>query len=385
MSGGVAAVKTPLVASALIRSGCAVDAVLTEGATAFTTPLALSAVTGRRAYVAADLFVPDGDILHVRLAHEAEVAVVVPATAAFLARLAQGQASDLLVATLLGFRGKLLLAPAMEEEMWRHPAVQANVAVLQGRGAVLVGPVRGRLASGAEGEGRMAEPDEIVREVLAALQPGDLAGVHVVVTAGPTREHIDDVRYITNGSSGKMGFAIARAAAARGARVTLVTGPSDVPEPPGVAIRRVESAAEMLAAVQDVFDEADVFIGAAAVADLRPAGRKGGKVPKGDLPSTLAVEGTPDILRWVGEHKGSRKVVGFAAQMGLDVERAREKLASKHLDLIVLNDLGEPGAGFRTDTNHVLLLGPEGDRGAFGGSKLEVAHHILDVVAGSIR
>lgn len=378
VTGGIAAVKAPLLASALTQAGVLVDAVLTEGAQAFTTPLSLAALTGRRAFSPADLFAPDGDILHVRLAHEVDVAVVAPATATFLARLAHGEAVDLLLATLLGFQGPIILAPAMEEEMWQHPAVLANRRTLEQRGCTLVGPVKGRLASGAVGEGRLAEVEEILAAVLAAMRPKDLAGRRVMVTAGPTREHIDDVRYLTNASSGKMGFALARAARERGADVTLVVGPTDVTPPPGVTVQRVESAQEMLQAVEAAFPGTDIFVAAAAVADFRPAQRLAGKAPKGQVPGQVAVEPTPDVLQWAGAHKGDRRLVGFAAQVGMDEARALDKLAAKALDLVVLNDVAEAGAGFGADTNHVVILDGHGGREECRGSKLAVAHAVLD-------
>ena len=358
------------------------DVVLTRRAEDFVRPLAMAAITGRPVHRDRDLFRPDGQIRHVDLAHRAEIAVVAPATASFLARLAQGEASDLLVATLLGTRCPLILAPAMEEEMWRHPAVQANVDRLVERGALVVGPETGRLASGATGAGRMSEPEAIVEAVFRALCPQDLAGRRILVTAGPTREHLDDVRFISNASSGRMGWALAEAAKARGADVVLVSGPVSLGDPWGIPVHRVTSAEEMAREVRRLYDGVDTVLAAAAVADAAPARRYAGKADKGDLPATLDLAPTEDILAWAGAHKDGRHLVGFALQAGLNVEKALEKLRRKSLDLIVLNDVGEEGAGPGALTNHVLILGPQGPVGEVRGPKSQVAHAVLDALRG---
>lgn len=380
VTGGIAAIKAPLVASALVKAGLLVDTVLTQGAEVFVKPLPLAALTGRPVHRDRDFFKPDGAIRHVELAREAEAALVAPASASFLARLAAGASSDLLVATLLGLRGPLVLAPAMETEMWTHPAVQGNMALLEARGAIVVGPAKGRLASGAEGEGRMEEPDLLVGALLRALHPKDLVGKTVLVTAGPTREHLDDVRFLTNASTGRMGFALAEAALMRGARVQVVFGPTPLTPPPGCEAHAVVSTEEMLQAVQSLYPGADILVAAAAPADWRPAHREAGKPPKADYASSLGLLPTPDILGWAGKEKTHQVLIGFAAHSGPDEKRALQKLGEKHLDLVVLNDVMEKGAGFASSTNHVYLLGGKGFRREAFGQKLQVAHAIFDAM-----
>ncbi len=379
VTGGIAAIKAPLLASQLVQAGYEVETVLTSGAEAFLKPLAISALTHRRVFTDADFLVADGSIRHVDLAHSCQVALVAPASAAFLAHLVQGDASSLLVATLLGFSGPLYLAPAMEPEMWQHAAVQANVATVLARGARLIGPASGRLASGANGVGRMSEVDEIVAAVRAAVS-GPLSGQRVLITAGPTREHLDDVRFFSNAASGKMGLAMAEAARDLGAQVTVVLGPTHLPPPPGVDVVAVESASEMFDAVSARFSTCDLLAGVAAVADIAPAQRVAGKVAKGALGDTLAIQGTKDIMAWAGAHRQHQKLIGFAAQAGLDERAALTKLAEKRLDLIVLNDINEPGAGFGTDTNHVLILSAKGVRHEARGTKRAVADTIWSLI-----
>lgn len=382
VTGGIAAVKAPLVASALVQSGAEVDVILTRGAEAFVKPLAFSALTGRPVYRATDLFQPDGAIRHIELARQAEAGVVAPATASFLARLADGEASDLLVATLMGMNGPVILAPAMEEAMWVHPAVRGNVDRLTAWGYRMIGPVSGRLASGAVGTGRMAEPASIVSAILGVLRPHDLEGRRFLVTAGPTREYLDDVRFISNGSSGRMGWALAEAARDRGAEVVLVSGPVSLSDPTGVTVHRVVSASEMAAQVKRLFDAADTFVAAAAVADARPAERRQGKAEKAAIGSDLALLPNEDILAWAGAHKGSKRLVGFALQSGMDLDRARTKLLGKALDLIVVNDATEPGAAFGSPSNHVVILDGDGPVAEAQGPKETVAHAILDALEG---
>ncbi len=382
VSGGIAAIKAPLLASQLVQAGYEVEAVLTAGAEAFIQPLALAALTGRPAWTDRDFLVADGSIRHVDLARRCQLAVVAPASAAFLAHLAQGDASSLLVAALMGMSGPIYLAPAMETEMWQHPAVQANLATLVARGAQLIGPAAGRLASGAHGAGRMSEVDEIVAAVQTDGQ-GRLSGRRVLITAGPTREHLDDVRFLSNGSTGKMGLAMASAARDQGAKVTLVLGPTHLTAPSGVEVVAVESAQQMFDAVTERFAQSDIVVGVAAVADIAPAQRREGKIAKGALGGALAVTGTPDIMAWAGAHRDRQVLIGFAAQVGMDEEAARAKLAAKGLDLIVLNDLSEAGSGFGSDTNHVLMLAAKGLRHEARGSKRQVADAIWSLVGGT--
>jgi len=361
VTGGVAAYKAAYLARLLRERGAEVQVVMTPAATRFVGPETFAALTGRRAH--SDVFERTEDVLHVRLAHEADAAVVAPATANVLAKLATGVADELLTSTLLEFRGPLVVAPAMHSGMWTHPATVENLRVLQGRGVGVVGPFEGPLAAGDEGVGRMAEPEDIVAalERAAAEGGGPLTARRILVTAGPTHEPIDAVRYVGNRSSGKMGYAVAREAAKRGAAVTLVSGPSPLPDPPGVEVVRVETAEEMRDAVLARFEEADAVVKAAAVADWRPKERAEGKLKKEAGTPELLLEPTPDILRELGERKGRRVLVGFAAETD-DLEAAgRSKLREKRLDLIVVNEVGAPDTGFEADTNRALILTADGD------------------------
>ncbi len=392
ITGGIAAYKAAFLASRLTQAGAQVDVIMTPDAARFITPLTLRAVTGRPVYD--DLFgaLPDGRIVHVNLGHVADLLVIAPLTAHTLARLAHGLADDLLTATALACPAPLLLAPAMEEHMWQHPATQANLATLRARGAQQVGPGHGHLASGASGIGRMAEPEEILAAIQRSLaRGGPLTGRRVVITAGGTREPIDPVRFVGNRSSGKMGVALAEAALDLGADVTVVHGPLAVPLPPAVTAVAVETAVEMCQAVLAVQAETDVLIGAAAVADFRPAEVADQKIKKkgdsGGLVITLVRN--PDILAAVAERKSAlgwpRVTVGFAAETENLLDHAQAKLAAKGLDLIVANDVTAADAGFGVDTNRVVLLTP----GAAPEplpllSKQAVAERIMQWVAGKL-
>jgi len=361
VTGGVAAYKAAYLARLLRERGAEVQVVMTPAATRFVGPETFAALTGRQAH--SDVFERTEDVLHVRLAHEADAAVVAPATANVLAKLATGVADELLTSTLLEFRGPLVVAPAMHSGMWTHPATVENLRVLEARGVTLVGPVEGPLAAGDEGVGRMAEPEDIVAalERAVAERGGPLTARRILVTAGPTQEPIDAVRYVGNRSSGKMGYAVAREAAKRGAAVTLVSGPSPLPDPPGVEVVRVETAEEMREAVLARFEGADAVVKAAAVADWRPKERAEGKLKKEAGTPELLLEPTPDILRELGERKGPRVLVGFAAETA-DLEAAgRAKLREKRLDLIVVNEVGAPDTGFEADTNRAMILAADGD------------------------
>lgn len=361
VTGGVAAYKVAYLARLLRERGAEVQVVMTPAATRFVGPETFAALTGRQAH--SDVFERTEDVLHVRLAHEADAAVVAPATANLLAKLATGVADELLTSTLLEFRGPVVVAPAMHSGMWTHPATVENLRVLQGRGVGVVGPVEGPLAAGDEGVGRMSEPEDIVAalERAVAERGGPLTARRILVTAGPTHEPIDAVRYVGNRSSGKMGYAVAREAAKRGAAVTLVSGPSPLPDPPGVQVVRVETAEEMREAVLARFERVDAVVKAAAVADWRPKERAEGKLKKEAGTPELLLEPTPDILRELGERKGQRVLVGFAAETE-DLEAAgRTKLREKRLDLIVVNEVGEPDTGFEADTNRAMILSADGD------------------------
>jgi phosphopantothenoylcysteine decarboxylase/phosphopantothenate--cysteine ligase len=361
VTGGIAAYKAAYLARRLKERGAEVQVVMTPAATRFVGPDTFAALTGREVH--SDLFERTEDVLHIRLAREADAVVVAPATANVLARLGHGMADDLLTSTLLEFRGPLVVAPAMHSGMWGHPATIHNLDRLRDWGVGIVEPVTGPLAAGDEGMGRMAEPEDIVAAVESRLaeRAGPLAGVRVVVTAGPTFEPIDAVRFVGNRSSGKMGFLVAEEAERRGAAVALVTGPTHLRDPLRVEVVRVETAEEMREAVLSRFEEADAVVKAAAVADWRPKERAEEKLKKEAGPPDLLLEPTPDILRELGERKEHRILVGFAAETG-DLERSgQRKLHEKHLDLIVVNEVGSARTGFEADTNRALLLSANGD------------------------
>jgi phosphopantothenoylcysteine decarboxylase/phosphopantothenate--cysteine ligase len=400
VTGGIAAYKTPELVRALRRAGHSVRCALTRAAAEFVSPLALQTVSGHA--VRRDLFdaAEEGQIDHIALADWAELVVVAPATAHSLARFAGGLADDLVSTVVLATRAPLLIAPAMNVNMWRHPATERNVAVLSERGAHWVGPDAGELACGWEGEGRMSDPARIAAAAEALLpqvsrsepkasevhQVGDLAGVRVLVTAGGTREPIDTVRFLGNRSSGKMGYAVARGAARRGADVVLVSGPSALATPPGVRRVDVGSALEMRDAVLREFADADVVVKAAAVADFRPATVSGQKIRKEDLAegAGLALElvRNPDILAELCRDKGRRVIVGFAAESHDVIESARRKIARKGCDLLVANDVSSADSGFDVDRNTVSFVWPAGDVESLPPlGKDEVADHLLDRIA----
>jgi phosphopantothenoylcysteine decarboxylase / phosphopantothenate---cysteine ligase len=360
VTGGIAAYKAAYLARILRERGAEVQVLMTPAATRFVGPDTFAALTGRPVY--SDTFEHTDEVLHVRLAHEADAAVVAPATANVLAKLAIGLADDLLTSTLLELSKPVVVAPAMHTGMWESPATQENVQTLRSRGVRIVGPSEGSLAAGDEGMGRMADPEEIAEAVQAAFSGGgDLTGRRVIVTAGPTYEPIDAVRFVGNRSSGKMGFAIATEAAARGATVTLVAGPTHLPDPHGVEVIRLETADEMRREVLTRFQEADAVVKAAAVGDFRPASPTTEKLKKEAGVPEVRLEPTPDILKELGERKGHRVLIGFAAETG-DLEAAgRRKLQEKNLDLIVVNQVGEEGTGFGADMNRALILARDGD------------------------
>ncbi|HXV42701.1 MAG TPA: bifunctional phosphopantothenoylcysteine decarboxylase/phosphopantothenate--cysteine ligase CoaBC [Anaerolineae bacterium] len=387
VTGGIAAYKAAAVCSQLVQGGALVDVVMTASAQKFITPLTFQALTHRPVYT--DMFdIPAGEnIPHIALADAADLLLIAPATAHTLGKLANGLADDLLAAIALATPAPLLLAPAMETDMWRHPATQANLDKLRAWGATIVGPAEGHLASGAVGLGRMVEPEEIVGAARVVLgRHGDLAGRRVVVTAGGTREAIDPVRFVSNHSSGKMGYAVAVAARDRGAAVTLITTAA-LPDPFGMEVLHLDSAEQMLAAVLEATREADVLIMAAAVADFRPGTVAGQKIKKKGETEGLALElvRNPDILAEVAAQKaaghGPRLSVGFAAETENLLANAKGKLERKKLDLIVANDVTASDAGFAVDTNRVTLVGADGSIEALPLlSKVEVAERILDMI-----
>jgi len=380
VTGGIAAYKACILVRLLRLRGASVRVVMTRSAERFVGPATFSALSDHRVYT--DLFEEPDVVLHVRLAHEADLAVIAPATANVIAKLAQGIADDLLTSTLLEASCPLVVAPAMHTGMWEHPATQANVSVLAERGARIVGPAQGALAAGDEGLGRMTEPEDIltaIEDVLAAA--GDLTGRRVVVTAGPTWEPIDPVRFVGNRSTGKMGFAIAAEAFARGADVTLIAGPGTVDPPPGPDVLRVTTAEEMRSAVIEAVADADALVMAAAVADFRPEHAADAKLKKDQGPPEVRLVPTPDILAELGSASDA-VLVGFAAETEDVVEAGREKLRRKGLQLLVANEVGREGTGFGSDTNRAAIVAADGtDVPLRQWTKRELASAICDRLA----
>jgi phosphopantothenoylcysteine decarboxylase/phosphopantothenate--cysteine ligase len=400
VTGGVAAYKAVHIASRLTQSGATVDVVMTEAAVRFVAPLTFQAVTRRAVHT--DLFAlpphqgPDASpgelqIPQIGLAKSADLLIIAPATANTLAGLAHGQADNLLTAISLATRAPLLIAPSMESDMWTHPATQANVATLVDRGATLVGPAAGHLASGEAGVGRMSEPEEILEIARAVLaRSGDWAARRVVVSAGGTREALDPVRFLSNRSTGRMGYALAVAARDRGAEVTLVTAPTALADPLAMEVVHVESAQEMREAILGAADGADVLAMAAAVADYRPVETSSHKIKKEDDGLVFELVRTADILAEVAQlrvgGRGPRVTVGFAAETRDLLDNARAKLERKRLDLIVANDVSATDAGFAVDTNRVTLLWADGRVEALPlMSKGDVAHVIWDRLGGGFE
>jgi len=383
VTGSIACYKAADLASKLAQAGANVDVILTQAALQFITPLTFKSVTGAGAYVEADLWGSEGHVLHISLGHSADLVVIAPASANTIAKLAHGIADNLLTVTALAARCPLLIAPAMDGGMYTHPATQANLEILRGRGAVIAGPAQGHLASGLLGIGRMLEPSELLGHIrLALAQDGPLKGRKVIVTAGGTHEPIDPVREITNRSSGKQGFAIAQAALDLGAQVTLIAAPAELGTPVGARRQDVRTAQEMLDAVLEAVPGSDALIMAAAVADFRPVDPKEHKIKKtGGIPQ-IVLENTPDILREVASYRVNsgfpRLVAGFAAESRDLLENAGTKLRDKKLDLIAANDISAGDAGFAVDTNQVTLLHADGSMETLPlMSKEQVAEAIL--------
>jgi phosphopantothenoylcysteine decarboxylase / phosphopantothenate---cysteine ligase len=382
VSGGIACYKSCILARRLTEAGARVDAVLTRGAAEFVRPLTFEALTGRP--VLSSIWEPGAALSHVRLGQDADLILAAPATAHLIARMAQGMADDLLTALLLARTAPVLLAPAMNDDMFAKPETQSNLERLRSRGVALVGPEVGALAEGpSERPGRMSEPEIILAHAARLLRSeGRLTGRRVVVTAGPTRESIDPVRVVTNRSSGKMGYRIAEAAWERGADVVLVTGPVALPPPVGVTLRRVESTKELEQAVRAELPGADVLVMAAAPADFRPSSPSETKRSRVDGALAIPMEPTDDILSATKDQRKAGSVtVGFALETGDALAKGRVKLERKDLDLIVVNDALEPGAGFEHETNRVAVIGRDGTPKIFPlQSKREVAEAILDAV-----
>ncbi len=367
VTGSIAAYKAADLASKLTQQGALVDVILSAAAREFITPLTFQSVTGRRAFTDADLWGGEAHVLHVGLGHTADLLVIAPCTANTLAKLAHGSADNLLSVTALAMNGPVLVAPAMDGGMYSAPATQENVRILKERGLVFVGPAEGHLASGLSGPGRMTEPTEIMGYIrLLLARNGKLAGKHLVVTAGGTQEPIDPVRYITNRSSGKQGYALAQAALDAGAQVTLVTHPTGLIPPVGAELVEVRAAQEMLDAVLKACENADGLVMAAAVADFRVKQVAENKLKKRDGIPQIELTAAPDVLGTVAQARGQLKrlkaVVGFAAESRDLVENAVAKLTSKKLDFIAANDISASDAGFAVDTNRITLLFADGRR-----------------------
>jgi len=380
--GGIAAYKVVEVVSRLKKLGAEVDVIMTANAQKFVTPLTFRSLSHRP--VVTDMFSDPEywEIKHVSLAQKADLFIIAPATANIIGKLASGIADDMLTATVVATKAPVLVVPAMNHNMYANPVVQRNIRILKDFGYIFMEPDTGRMAEGSSGKGRLPEPSAIVGKACAILKPEqDLEGIRILVTAGPTRESIDPVRYISNHSSGKMGYAVAQAAHERGADVLLVSGPVGIGCPDGVRLISVTTAQEMHEAVNGNFENCDVVIMAAAVADYRPAEVSERKIKKNGDEMVLRLVKNPDILKTLGSIKGNRILVGFSAETDHLEDNAAKKLESKNLDMIVANDVTMEGAGFGTDTNIIKILKRDGtviDLPLM--SKLEAAHRILDEV-----
>ncbi len=387
VGGGIAAYKSAELARALMERGMRVQVILTPAAEKFITPLTFAALTGRK--VITDLFASASSedtlssaVEHIAVAQENDILVIAPATADLLARLAHGIASDFLTTTYLAFTGPVVLAPAMNSNMWMHAATQGNLAILRSRGHVIIEPEEGLLACGTTGPGRLAEPDRIADVVAGlSLQRRDLEGETVLVTAGPTEEPLDPVRFISNRSSGKMGYALAEAAAQRGAQVTLVSGPVHLPPPAAVSVIHVRTAVEMREAVMEHLAEATIIVKSAAVADYHLSRVPQHKVKKTSARMSLDLDPTPDILAELGQKKGDRLLIGFAAETENLTESARQKLKTKNCDMVVANLVNQEGTGFESDQNEVVLVLRTGEIVPIARApKREIADRIFDQV-----
>jgi len=379
ITGSIAAYKAAAIASQLTQAGAKVNVIMTKEAIQFISPVTFRAITSRPVVTEMFDLASEFSIGHVSLAKAADIVVIAPATANIIAKLAAGIADDMLCCTVLATKAPVLIAPAMETNMYNNPVTQDNLSKLKARDFVIIAPATGWLASGKEGPGRLADTNDIIGSICQVLgRDRDLAGKHIVVTAGGTHEPIDPVRYISNRSSGKMGYALVEAARDRGAKVTLVTAPASLPEPVGVDVVKVNTAEEMRQAVENVTPRADALVMAAAVADYRPTKAAKDKIKKGEAGLTLELECTPDIL---GSVKGILMKVGFAAESSNLVENAKQKLTQKGLDLIVANDITASDSGFGADSNRVTIMDREGRVDSLPlMPKREVADKVLDRV-----
>lgn len=379
ITGSIAAYKAAEIASQLTQAGAKVNVIMTKEAIEFISPVTFRALTGNPVVTEMFDLASEFSIEHVSLAKSADIVVIAPATANIIAKLAAGFADDMLCCTVLATRAPVVIAPAMETNMYDNPITQDNLSKLKARDFVIIGPATGWLASGKEGLGRLTDVNDILGSIRHILgRDGDLTGKHIVITACGTQEPIDPVRYISNRSSGKMGYALAEAARDRGARVSLITAPASIPKPAGVDVIKVGTAQEMRQAVENVTPQADALIMAAAVADYRPKSTAKEKIKKGDAGLTIEMECTPDIL---GIVKGNFIKVGFAAESSKLVENAREKLKQKGLDFIVANDITASDSGFGADSNRVTIIDREGRIDSLPlMPKRDVAERVLDRV-----
>ena len=373
VTGGVAAYKALDVIRRLREEGASVTVISTEAASHFVTPLSLEVASGAKVYT--DLF--SNPLSHITLPSQADIFLIAPATANSIGKFANGIADDLLSTCMLAFPGKILIAPSMNWRMYENPVVQENLQKLASRGFIQVGPEKGTLACGEEGWGRLSDVPDIIEAVKSSLTKKDLSQEQIIVTAGPTREYLDPVRFLSNRSSGKMGYSIARAALRRGAEVTLISGNSSLQPPKGAAFIPVDTAHDMLSAVRKNLTAATVLIMSAAVADFMPAEMSADKVEKSDN-FLLRLRLTPDIVSEAGNVKNRPFIIGFAAETGRKIENARRKLTEKKMDMIIFNDITAEDSGFDVDTNRVIIIDAEGERELMVMSKDAVADALLD-------
>jgi len=381
ITGGIAAYKAATLTREFVKRGAVVKVIMTPNATRFITPLTLQTLSGNPVYTDMFSLSGDWDIHHISLAQAADIVVIAPATYNIIGKIASGIADDLLSTTIAATKAPVLICPAMNSNMYDNPILRSNIDKLSALGYLFMDAGRGELACKADGAGRLPDPADIVEEMETVLTKKDLKGHRVLVTAGPTREPFDPVRYISNHSSGKMGYALAFMARRRGADVTLISGPVSLPVPAGVRFVGVSSASEMRDAVMEHIEEATVIIKAAAVADYRPSSPSDSKIKKGAGQMDIRLEKTPDIISEVSKKKGDRILVGFAMETEDLIKNARAKMKAKGMDLIVGNELGLPGAGFQHDTNIVKIIDPSGNVEELPlMDKRDVADRILDRV-----
>ncbi|PKN76309.1 MAG: bifunctional phosphopantothenoylcysteine decarboxylase/phosphopantothenate--cysteine ligase CoaBC [Deltaproteobacteria bacterium HGW-Deltaproteobacteria-10] len=386
VTGGIAVYKAAELTRALIKEGAQVKVIMTESAREFVSPLTFQTLSGDMVYT--DMFVPTAryDMAHISLAEYADVFVIAPATGNVIGKIASGIADDLLTTTIMATDRPVLICPAMNDKMLANPAVQENINKLKKYGYDVMDSAFGELACKTSGAGRLPEASDIVEAIAALLTPKDLTGERILVTAGPTEEPLDPVRFITNLSSGKMGYALARVASRRGARVTLITGPTNLSLPPVDKVVQIRTAQEMHAAVLEHYKKSSIIIKAAAVADYRPATQAAEKIKKDSQPFSLMLERNPDIISEISKSKGRRILVGFAMETQNLLANAREKLKRKKLDFIVANSLRDEGAGFQTDTNIITIIDSGGNVEALPiMTKIDAAVKILDRIKDTIH